>query len=147
VEGAGYDSHVVARRVVFAAAGVLASAVLGGASARAAPDSRQGTPSPPKEPFTITFSSAGHRPVAGKPWRYTVKAFNGDGSPVVGTVVPSVLDGAHHHVDGVGSFGFKGTLTKTYTWNPEWRGQVLLFEVDIVANGGTKRLDFPVHLR
>jgi hypothetical protein len=98
---------------------------------------------PPKTPFKATLTAGGHRPKAGRPWQFVVKARNLDGSPVSGTVKAQVLLGGAV-VDTIGWFGFDGTLKHTITWSPDKRHQPLVFRAGVNANGGTKNLDYEI---
>lgn len=103
-------------------------------------------PGSPKRPFKATLVTDGHRPVVGKPWHFTVKASNTDGTPVAGTVKVKVLLSGKL-IDTIGWFGFNGTLKHTVSWTSDKRGQPLVFRAEVDANGGAKYLDYPIRVK
>jgi hypothetical protein len=98
---------------------------------------------PPKTPFKASLVTDGHHPAVGRPWRFTVRALNRDGTPVAGTVKAEVLLSGKL-IDTIGWFGFKGTLKHVVRWPSDKKGQPLVFRAEIDANGGVKYLDYPI---
>ncbi len=98
---------------------------------------------PPKMPFKASLATDGHNPAVGKPWHFTVRAFNRDGTPVAGTVKAEVLLSGKL-IDTIGWFGFKGTLKHAVRWRSDKKDQPLVFRAEIDANGGVRYLDYPI---
>jgi len=97
----------------------------------------------PKTPFKARLVTDGHNPAVGKPWHFTVRAVNRDGTPVAGTVKAEVLLSGKL-IDTIGWFGFKGTLKHAVRWRSDKKGQPLVFRAEIDANGGVRYLDYPI---
>lgn len=100
----------------------------------------------PQTPFVATLSAAGHRPVAGEDWTFTVKAKNKDGKPTGGTVRALLLLNGELY-DTIGWYGFNGALTHAVNFPLERKDLPLVFRAQIVANGGVKNLDYPIKVR
>jgi len=153
----------VLRRLVLLSAVVLGSAGCGGTSSTS-PPSTGGPPPATTVPLVSTASTAtakakaagspktaykaslvtdGHNPAVGKPWYFTVRAFNRDGTPVAGTVKAEVLLSGKL-IDTIGWFGFKGTLKHAVRWRSDKKDQPLVFRAEIDANGGVRYLDYPI---
>jgi len=97
----------------------------------------------PQMPYRASLVTDGRNPVVGKPWSFTVRAFNRDGTPVAGTVKAEVLLSGKL-IDTIGWFGFKGTLKHAVRWRSDKKGQPIVFRAQIVANGGVRNLDYPI---
>ncbi len=97
-------------------------------------------------PFKATLVTDGHNPAVGKPWHFTVKASNRDGTPVAGTVKAEVLLSGKL-IDTIGWFGFSGTLKHAVRWTSDKKGQPLVFRAEIEANGGARHLDYPIRVK
>jgi hypothetical protein len=133
-----------ARLVRAAAAVALISTVavltaVQSASARTAPAN-------PKPGFRVTLVTDGGHPRVGRRWHYQVIGKTSNGTPLAATAEVTVLDGAHHKVDGVGFFGFNGSLARTYVWGPATRGKTLDFRVAVVSGGTVKNINYTVHV-
>jgi hypothetical protein len=98
----------------------------------------------PTQPFTITVTATGHRPVAGEDWTFTVKARNSDGTPTDGTVrAYLLLDGKLY--DTIGWFVFQGVYHKTIQFPLERKDLPLAFRAQVEANGGLQNAkDYPI---
>jgi hypothetical protein len=100
----------------------------------------------PQTAFVASLTAAGHRPVAGEDWTFTVKAKNKDGTPTGGTVrAILVLNGKLY--DTIGWYAFNGALTHAVNFPLERKDLPLVFRAQIVANGGVKNLDYPIKVR
>ena len=96
--------------------------------------------------FRTAVSGATRTPRAGVKWQFVVRAHNSAGQSVSGTAKIRVL--LHGKVvDTVGWFGFKGSLRKTYSWSPTLKGQRALLQVNVVGPGGTRTVEYAVHVR
>jgi hypothetical protein len=95
--------------------------------------------------FRAAVTGATHRPAAGVPWRYVVRAVDASGRPVKGTAVVRVLVGARI-VDTVGWFGFKGSFSRTYRWSPALRGSAATFRARVVGPGGSRLIVYVVRV-
>jgi hypothetical protein len=99
-----------------------------------------------KPAFRVTVSGATHRPVAGAKWQFLVRARNSAGRGISGAAKVRVL--LHGKVvDTVGWFGFTGSLRKTYRWSPTLRRQDALLQVSVNGPGGTRTVEYAVHVR
>jgi hypothetical protein len=148
---------------------VLAVAACGGGGGTAAPNTPQATTpaatatvsatppaeatatgmlpqSKPKAPITATLTATGHRPVAGEPWTFVVKAKNKTGGVAGGTVRALLLLNGKLY-DTIGWYGFRGTLKHSVTFPLERKDLPLVFRAQIVANGGVTNLDYPIKVR
>jgi len=96
--------------------------------------------------FHASLAVASSKPVAGRPWRFAVRAVDGEGRPIAGTAVMRVLVRGSV-VDTIGWFGFSGTLHRTYRWSPHLRGSPALFQASVVGPGGTRTVDHAVLVR
>jgi hypothetical protein len=103
-------------------------------------------PSQPTTPFIASLTAAGHRPVAGEDWTFTVKAKNKDGTPTGGTVRALLLLNGKLY-DTIGWYGFNGSLTHAVNFPLERKDLPLVFRAQVVANGGVKNLDYPIKVR
>src|SRR5207245_1392743 len=70
--------------------------------------------------FQTRLTGQSHTAVARAKWRFTVRAVNTDGAPFNGTAIVRVLSRGQI-VDTVGTFGFKGRLSRTYRWSRQLR--------------------------
>ena len=154
----------VLRRLVLFSTLVLVAGGCGGSSPSSAPPA--GGPAPtttappvspgatttseppglPTTPFKAKLVTDGPSPIVGKPWHFTVKASNRDGTPVAGTVKAEVLLSGKL-IDTIGWFGFSGTLKHAVRWTSDKKGQPLVFRAEIDANGGAKYLDYPIRVK
>jgi len=100
----------------------------------------------PAAPFIASLTAAGHRPVAGEDWTFTVKAKNKDGKPVGGTVRALLLLNGKLY-DTIGWYGFNGTFTHAVNFPLERKDLPLVFRAQVIANGGVKNLDYPIKVR
>jgi hypothetical protein len=103
-------------------------------------------PAKPAAPFIASLTAAGHRPVAGEDWTFTVKAKNKDGTPVGGTVRALLLLNGKLY-DTIGWYGFNGTFTHAVNFPLERKDLPLVFRAQVIANGGVKNLDYPIKVR
>jgi hypothetical protein len=97
----------------------------------------------PKPDFKATLTGSGHQALVGHPWTFTVRARALNGKPISGTVIAQVLLGGKV-IDTIGWFAFPGTFTKTFAFTGAERGKTITFRTKIVANGGTKPVDYAV---
>lgn len=103
-------------------------------------------PERPKTPFVASLAAAGHRPVAGEDWTFTVRAKNTNGTPTGGTVRALLLLNGKLY-DTIGWYAFNGALTHAVNFPLERKDLPLVFRAQIVANGGVKNLDYPIKVR
>jgi hypothetical protein len=104
------------------------------------PPARAGTP------FIASLTAAGHRPVAGEDWTFTVRAKNKDGTPAGGTVRALLLLNGKLY-DTIGWYGFNGTFTHAVNFPLERKDLPLVFRAQVIANGGVKNLDYPIKVQ
>jgi hypothetical protein len=103
-------------------------------------------PAKPGAPFIASLTAAGHRPVAGEDWTFTVRAKNKDGTPTGGTVRALLLLNGKLY-DTIGWYGFNGTFTHAVNFPLERKDLPLVFRAQVVANGGVKNLDYPIKVQ
>jgi hypothetical protein len=103
-------------------------------------------PERPSTPFIASLTAAGHRPVAGEDWTFTVKAKNKDGTPAGGTVRALLLLNGKLY-DTIGWYGFNGTFTHAVNFPLERKDLPLVFRAQVIANGGVKNLDYPIKVQ
>lgn len=101
---------------------------------------------PPTRKYVASLTADGHTVGVGRPWTFTVRTHEKNGRPVAGTVVAQVLSGSNV-IDTIGWFGYNGSLRKTFRFREAERGQELTFRATILANGGTRKLDYPVTVK
>jgi hypothetical protein len=97
-------------------------------------------------PFIASLTAAGHRPVAGEDWTFTVRAKNKDGTPAGGTVRALLLLNGKLY-DTIGWYGFNGTFTHAVNFPLERKDLPLVFRAQVIANGGVKNLDYPIKVQ
>jgi hypothetical protein len=103
-------------------------------------------PARPGTPFIASLTAAGHRPVAGEDWTFTVRAKNKDGTPAGGTVRALLLLNGKLY-DTIGWYGFNGTFTHAVNFPLERKDLPLVFRAQVIANGGVKNLDYPIKVQ
>lgn len=103
-------------------------------------------PAKPGAPFIASLTAAGHRPVAGEDWTFTVRAKNKDGTPAGGTVRALLLLNGKLY-DTIGWYGFNGTFTHAVNFPLERKDLPLVFRAQVIANGGVKNLDYPIKVQ
>jgi hypothetical protein len=103
-------------------------------------------PARPKPAFIASLTAAGHRPVAGEDWTFTVRAKNKDGTPTGGTVRALLLLNGKLY-DTIGWYAFNGALTHAVNFPLERKDLPLVFRAQVVANGGVENLDYPIKVR
>ena len=100
----------------------------------------------PQTPLTVSLTATGHRPVAGESWSFIVKAKNKDGSPTPGTVRAILLEHGKLY-DTIGWYGFSGKLRHSVVFPLERKNLPLVFEAQVIANGGVVNLKYPIKVR
>ena len=100
----------------------------------------------PKTPLKASLSATGHRPVAGDNWTFVVKANNKDGTPTMGTVRAILLSNGKLY-DTIGWFGFDGELRHSVVFPLERKDLALVFQAQVIANGGVVNLNYPIKVR
>ncbi len=101
---------------------------------------------PPTIPYVASLTAEGHVARVGQPWRFTVRTHEANGTPVRGTVIAQILSGGAV-LDTLGWFSSSGTFSKAITYHEAERGRRLTFRTTIIANGGSRKLDYPVTVK
>ena len=101
-------------------------------------------------PFKATVTAAGHSPVIGAKWAYSVKVVGASGKPVAARISIVIVDpiGGLHPVHryrpgttlgkAVTNVRIKGVFSDAIVWPPEARGYPLVLRVT-VSSAGSKR--------
>ena len=103
-------------------------------------------PAKPKPPLIAALTATGHRPVAGDDWTFIVKSKNKDGTPTVGTVRAILLSNGKLY-DTIGWFGFSGELKHSVVFPLERKDLSLVFQAQVIANGGVVNLNYPIKVQ
>ena len=97
--------------------------------------------------FTVTLTGENRTPIAGRPWRYTVRAKAKPGLSSGATTAKMRVFVDEELVDTLGFFAFDGILVKTHTWPRSLRGQTAELQAEVEGDGGTQRAVFRVNVR
>jgi hypothetical protein len=103
---------------------MLAAALTGAAPAAAATGLR------------ISLLGQTHKPLAGSPWAYYLRAWGPDGRPFQGAILLEVVTPTGKKIDGIGQFAFTGSWLKAYIWRRADKGMTLDLRISFFA--GTK---------
>src|SRR5258708_7916250 len=93
-------SFIAVRRALIVA--TLAAALAGAAPAAAGTGLR------------ISLLGQTHKPLAGSPWAYYLRAWGPGGRPFQGAILLEVVTPTGKKIDGIGQFAFNGTWLKAY---------------------------------
>ena len=97
--------------------------------------------------FTVTLSGESTTPIAGRPWRYTVRAKPKPGLAAGATTAKMRVWVDGELVDTLGFFSFDDVLVKTHTWPRSLRGEAAELQAEVEGDGGTQRAVFQVSVR
>ena len=96
--------------------------------------------------YRASLSAPTHNPIAGQPWRYTVRVRNLAGHGITVSSRQMVLSG-QTRLDTIGWFAIRANFRHTYRWPLADRGKALTFRVRIKGPGGWKNLDYAIRVR
>jgi hypothetical protein len=102
---------------------------------------RSGTPR-----FRVVLTAAGRAPVAGHPWRYSLRAFTNGGAAADVTALVRVVSGAEVR-DTVGRFQLRGRLEGVYRWPGALRGRPAALQATVVGPGGSRTVAYRLRPR
>jgi hypothetical protein len=100
----------------------------------------------PTTPLTASLRATGHSPVAGADWTFIVKAKNKDGTPTMGTVRAILLLNGKLY-DTIGWYGMNGKLSHSVVFPLDRKDLPLVFQAQLIANGGVVNLNYPLKVR